>query len=312
MTSLHNPGHEAAAEADTASQDRPRTSPDGGVRPAVEVLHPAAQTVPIVLSSPHSGDVYPSEFLAASDLDPLALRTSEDAFVDDLFSGGLALGMPMVRATFPRAYLDVNREAYELDPTMFADPLPAHVNTRSPRVASGLGTIARRVGGGRAIYRRKLRFDEAEARIVRCYRPYHAKLSRLLAETRDRFGAAVLIDCHSMPSVGGFSDLDAGEARPDIILGDRHGTACAPDLIARAEAAFRSLGLSVVRNRPYAGGFNTQNYGRPGERVHAFQIEVRRDLYMDEARIVPNSGYDGLKTRLGQFLHLMTEALARP
>ncbi|MDX5359670.1 MAG: N-formylglutamate amidohydrolase [Alphaproteobacteria bacterium] len=311
MTSLNDTGNDACA-ADGLAGGTPAAPRRGGDRPPVEVLRPQAQTAPIVLSSPHSGDVYPAEFTAATALDPLALRTSEDAFVDDLFAGGIALGMPMVRATFPRAYLDVNREAYELDPAMFADPLPPHVNTRSARVAGGLGTIARRVGGGRTIYRRKLSFAEAEARIARCYRPYHAALSALLAETRDTFGAAVLIDCHSMPSVGGFSDLDAGEARPDVILGDRHGTACAPDLIDRAEEAFRSLGLSVARNRPYAGGFNTQHYGRPGERVHAFQIEVRRDLYMDETRIEPTAGYAPLKAQLCRFLELMTDALARP
>ena len=200
--------------------------------PAFELLAPDEQTKPLVLASPHSGNRYPAEFLAAARLDPRALRKSEDCFVDEIFAGAPALGIPLIRALFPRAFLDVNREAYELDPEMFADPLPPYVNTRSPRVAAGLGTIARVVANGEDIYRGKLRFSEAVRRVEQCYTPYHNALRRLVEDTRARFGHAVLIDCHSMPSPG-LGDRD--NRRSDIVLGDCFGNSCAPAVTETAE-----------------------------------------------------------------------------
>ena len=144
--------------------------------PPIEVHQPARQTLPLVLSSPHSGEDYPEDFIAASRLDRLTLRRSEDSFVDELFAAAPALGAPLIRALFPRAYIDPNREPWELDPAMFEDELPAYANTGSPRVAAGLGTIARVVANGEEIYGRKLRFADAKARVERCYRPYHAAL----------------------------------------------------------------------------------------------------------------------------------------
>lgn len=249
---------------------------------------------PVVYASPHSGRLYAPSFLAQSRLDPLTLRRSEDSFVDDLFAAAPDHGAPLLRALFPRAFLDVNREAYELDPAMFAEALPAFVNTRSARVAGGLGTIARVVSDGHEIYGRPLTWADAERRIERLYKPYHAALADLLGAARAAHGAALLIDCHSMPSVGGPMDQDMGHARPDIILGDRYGTACAPQITRLVERHLSDRGLKVARNNPYAGGFCTTHYGRPRAKIHALQIEVNRALYMDEALYRPLDGFDAL------------------
>lgn len=248
----------------------------------LEVLAPQRQGLPLVVASPHSGTDYPAEFVAASRLDPVALRRSEDSYVDEIFAAAPALGAPLLRALFPRAYVDPNREPYELDPAMFADALPGYANTRSPRVAAGLGTIARVVATGREIYRDKLRLAEALERIHALYQPYHGQLRRLVGDTRQAFGCCVLVDAHSMPSVGGPMDADAGRARVDVILGDVHGASCAAIVTDTAERSLRDLGYAVTRNNPYSGGFTTQNYGRPRRGVHALQIEVNRALYMDE------------------------------
>lgn len=250
---------------------------------AIEILAPAQQRVPLVFSSPHSGRDYPANFLAASKLDALAIRRSEDSFVDELFAHVPHHGAPLLKALFPRAFVDPNREPYELDPSMFTGPLPKFVNRRSPRVSAGLGTIARVVASGAEIYSCKLDFDEVQARIERCYRPYHAALEDLIAQTRTAFGTCILIDCHSMPSIGGPMENDAGRRRQvDFILGDAHGRACARPLTILVEETLRGMGYSVVRNTPYSGGFITRNYGRPERGVHALQIEINRSLYMDE------------------------------
>ncbi len=256
--------------------------------PAFEILAPQSQRLPLVLASPHSGNAYSAAFLASSRLDARALRKSEDCFVDEIFAFAPGFGVPLIRALFPRAYLDVNREAYELDPEMFADPLPAYVNTRSPRVAAGLGTIARVVANGEDIYRGKLRFAEALDRVSRCYTPYHNALRRLVDDTRDAFGHALLIDCHSMPSASTATTGKGGGRggnHPEIVLGDCYGNACAPAVIDAAEEFLRGLGYAVSRNNPYAGGYTTRHYGRPRQGIHALQIEIARDLYMDEAAL---------------------------
>jgi len=282
---------------------------------AYEVIRPRQQTLPFVFASPHSGDEYPADFLAQSRLDGQAIRRSEDAFVHELFSRAPALGAPLIRAVFPRAYLDPNREPYELDPKMFADTLPSFVNARSARVSVGLGTIARVVSNGAEIYKRKLTFAEAEKRIDRLYFPYHAMIKQLLVATRARFGAAILIDCHSMPSTGSAIEGDAGRRRCDIVLGDRFGTSCDPAVVDLVEEQILAMGFSVARNDPYAGGFVTQNYGRPTEGLHALQIEVNRSLYMDEqaiARLPKMAGLvDGL-ARLIDGLRTIDAAALQP
>lgn len=257
----------------------------------VDVRLPAEQTMPVVFASPHSGAAYPPEFLAASRLDAFALRKSEDSFVDEIFAAAPALGAPLLRALFPRAYIDPNREPFELDPAMFEDELPAYANTASPRVAAGLGTIARVVASGEEIYGGRLRFAEATARLERCYRPYHDALRRIVTATRRRFGRCLLVDCHSMPSVGGPMERDAGRERVDIVLGDCHASSCAPAVIDRVEGLLRDRGYAVARNAPYSGGFVTRHYGRPAEGVHALQIEINRALYMDEAAMRRAPGF---------------------
>ena len=250
-----------------------------------ELAAPARQTVAGLFASPHSGTDYKPEFLAASRLDLVTLRRSEDAFVDELFGAAPPRGAPFLKALFPRAFVDPNREPWELDAAMFSGPLPAYVNSRSPRVAAGLGTIARVVANGEEIYAGKLDFDEAARRIERYYRPYHAALQGLIERTRERFGWCFLIDCHSMPSVGGPMDRDPGMRRVDFVLGDCHGASCGPALVETVETYLVGLGYVVTRNLPYAGGYVTRHYGRPERGVHALQIEVNRALYMDEERI---------------------------
>ena len=252
---------------------------------AVTVARPARQTTPVVFASPHSGRRYLDEFVAASRLDPLGLRRSEDSFVDELYAAAPDFGAPLLAATFPRAWCDANREPWELDPSMFADELPPWVNVTSPRVAAGLGTIARIVASGEAIYRYKLRFSDAEYRVAAFWQPFHDMLGALIGATVAQFGTCLLIDCHSMPS-----PVPAGSGRnafkqPDFVLGDAHGTACDPRVTRFVERALTDLGFTVRRNDPYAGGFITRHYGRPRDRVHVLQIEIARDLYMDEARI---------------------------
>jgi N-formylglutamate amidohydrolase len=247
-----------------------------------EILAPAVQTVPMVFVSAHSGRDYEPDFVETSRLDQLSLRRSEDSFVDELFSGAPARGAPLLRAHFPRVYLDPNREPWELDPAMFEDTLPDFVNTSSLRVAGGLGTIARVVTNGAEVYQGKLKFSEAEHRIRSLYIPFHETIQDLLALTVQRFATAVLIDCHSMPSFGGPMDRDPGTERADMVLGDRFGTSCAKVITDTAERVLSKAGFRVERNDPYAGGFTTRNYGRPGSGVHALQIEIKRSLYMDE------------------------------
>jgi len=275
---------------------RPVSHADAAVAEATPftVLAPAQPSAPLVFASPHSGRAYTPEFLAAARLDAHALRRSEDSFVEELFEAAPRLGCPLIHAHFPRAWCDPNREPWELDPAMFDGALPGFVNAASPRVGAGLGTIARVVATGEAIYRRKLSFAEAEARISACWRPYHDALAGLIAETRARFGLCLLIDCHSMPTLAG----DRRTRQPDIVLGDAHGTAASPTAIRKLEEALAAAGFSVRRNDPYAGGYVTRHYGRPRDGVHAVQIELARALYMDEDRIARGPGFPGLKARL--------------
>ncbi len=256
--------------------------------PPFEVRLPAWQSLPVVLNSPHSGQIYPRLFREMSQLDADLLRCSEDSFTDDLFAPLVPRGCALLKARFPRAFLDVNREPYELDPAMFDEALPAFVNAASQRVAGGLGTVPRIVSRHLKIYDAPLAWDEVKQRIDRLYFPYHKCLGDLVEDTYRRFGRAVLIDCHSMPSAVGDP---FGGARPDVILGDRYGCACAPALSAALESAFTGEGFKVVRNNPYAGGFITQTYGRPGEDIHAIQIEINRGLYMDELRFQKKPGF---------------------
>jgi N-formylglutamate deformylase len=267
--------------------------------PPIVLLRPARQSMPVVFASPHSGRLYPYELLAASRLDSLNLRRSEDSFVDELFAAAPEHGAPLLAATFPRAWCDVNREPWELDPAMFVDRLPSWVNTTSARVGAGLGTIARVVASGEAIYRDKLSFADAERRITDCWQPFHSALTTLIAETCTAFGHCLLIDCHSMPTHG--HSGRSGSRPADFVLGDAHGTACASPIARLVETLLTAQNYSVRRNDPYAGGYITRHYGRPREGVHALQIEIARELYMDEGQIERLSSFaavQGSMTRL--------------
>ena len=256
---------------------------------AFDLLVPVNQTAPFVFGSPHSGTCYPRSFLEAAQLEPRDLRRSEDTYVDRLVAGAVSRGAPLLAARFPRCYCDVNREPYELDPRMFSTPLPGFANTASLRVAGGLGTVPRLVGDRQPIYRHKIAVEDALQRVETLYKPYHTALRRSLAQTHVRFGAAALIDCHSMPSV---IRTAQGTLTSDFVIGDRFGASCSPVISETIAETLRRLGFTVARNKPYAGGFITEHYGRPARGIHAVQLEINRGLYMNERNLVPNSGFN--------------------
>ncbi len=278
--------------------------------PPCAVDEPDELRSPLVFSSPHSGSVYPARFLAAARLDPMTLRRSEDAYVDDLFAGAAAIGAPLLKARFPRAYLDVNREPYELDPRMFEGKLPSCANTRSMRVAGGLGTIARIVGESQEIYARRLPVQDALDRVEALYKPYHRTLRRLIQRATRQFGLAVLVDCHSMPSNGGAATSKSDRIKADFVVGDRYGTSCDLSLVEVIEAGLRRLGYLVQRNKPYAGGFITEHYGTPAARTHAVQIEINRALYMNETTLTKAPAFETLTRDIGEMIASLAEAAA--
>ncbi len=284
--------------------DRSNPSRDIG-EPPFTILAPETQNAPFVLCSPHSGRNYTPAFLAQSRLDPLTLRKSEDSYVDELYQGAAALGIPMIAADFPRAYLDVNREPYELDPELFADPLPDYANAQSVRVVGGLGTIARIVADGEEIYHSRLSVDEALTRIEQLYFPFHAALENLIETTRARFGHAILIDCHSMPSA---QMAQSGGPRPDFVIGDRFGASCDPRLTRFLRDSITAAGYDVQLNRPYAGGYITEHYGRPYRGVQAVQIEINRALYLNETTFARTAAFPRLKRDLTHIVELLYAA----
>ena len=281
--------------------------------PPFILREPDVQASPLVLASPHSGRNYTAGFVESSRLDARALRRSEDSFVDELYAAAPGHGAALLAATFPRAYCDANREAWELDPAMFEDGLPPWVNTTSVRVGAGLGTLARVVSSGEAIYRRRLRFADAEGRVRACWEPYHAALRGMIEATRRQRGACLLLDCHSMPDAASqpHGGREAAREGPDFVLGDAHGTTCAPEATRLVESLLRDAGYRVSRNDPYAGGYVTRHYGRPREHVHVLQVEVARGLYMDETTIEKRSGFGVLRERLSGVVGSLVTALQR-
>lgn len=260
----------------------------------IEILAPATIATPVIYASPHSGRRYPIDLLRLTRLDRQALRQSEDSYVDLLFDSAPDYGAPMLRALFPRAYVDVNRSQFELDPRMFSEPLPRTADSRSTRVLAGLGVVPRIVADGHDIYNRKLTYIDVRRRLSTCYEPYHDALRALIAQAHDRFGCAILIDCHSMPSIGG-APLREGERRTDFVLGDRFGASCSPAIVSLVERTLEAAGFKVARNSPYAGGYVASTYGRPAEGVHVLQIEINRALYLDEAKIARTAGFESLR-----------------
>ena len=272
---------------------------------AFEIVEPKELVCPIVFSSPHSGRFYPEPFLSAARLSPFELRRSEDAFVDLLLKPAAESGVPLIHARYPRAYLDVNREPYELDPRLIDGPIPGFANTRSMRVAAGLGAIPRIVADGHDIYRRRLPVTEAFERIEALHKPFHAALRRLLQRARASFGIALLVDWHSMPS----GDASGGRATPDFVLGDRFATSCTPQIVDAVETLLRQKGYSVSRNKPYAGGYITESYGHPAQGTHALQVEAARALYMDERTLTPNAKFKSLAKDFVEIANALREIM---
>ena len=267
--------------------------------PAFEIVRPGGvEAGPVVFASPHSGRHYPPDLLAASALDGLTIRRSEDAYVDRLIASAPEHGITTLKACMARAYVDVNREVDELDPDMFSDAHPGMARSLTARVAAGLGAIPRIVAEGQEIYYRKLSLAEARARLEAVYVPYHRAIDQLLTETRTAHGLAILIDWHSMPAVAARST--GGSC--DLVLGDRFGSACANLLTRQVERSLAGLGYRVARNAPYAGGYTTEHYGRPGRQIHALQIEINRALYMDETSLELTPGFERLAKDLEEVM----------
>lgn len=275
--------------------------------PPFELVWPDHVAAPFLLASPHSGRDYPRDFLALTRLDRVTIRRSEDAFVDDLCRAAAGGRLPMLAARFPRAWLDANREPLELDPRMFTGRLPAGANTRSTRVAGGLGTIPRIVTERDDIYGGPIPIDEALERIATAYEPYHAALRRSLQRLHARFGRGVILDCHSMPSS---QRIGGSEGRIDIVLGDRHGASCHPALTDLAATLLRRAGYRVALNKPYAGGYVTETYGRPDRGLHALQIEISRALYMNETTITRTAGFATLSRDFAAFVERLSADFA--
>jgi len=263
---------------------------------AFEVFHPRRRETCVVFASPHSGRDYPQDLIAGSVLDARAIRSSEDAYVDELFSSATDHGAPLVAARVPRAYIDFNRSASELDPALIRGVRPQPFN---PRVSSGLGVIPRVVANGRAIYAGKLSPEVAEARIQSCWVPYHACIEAMVRESLARFGRAILVDCHSMPREA-LDGIGPGRPRPDVVLGDRFGLAASPEVTRAIEAAFRAEGFRVARNTPFAGAYVAERHGRPARGVHVVQVEIDRSLYLDEARVERGPGFAAVRSRLAR------------
>lgn len=262
---------------------------------AFTVLHPEKRTSCVVFASPHSGRAYPESFLQASILNEMEIRSSEDAFVDELFDVAPLHGAPLLQAGAPRAFVDLNRSCEELDAALIEG---VRRQGHNPRISSGLGVIPRVVANGRAIYRGKISRHEAESRIEAYWRPYHEMLQRLLDEAQDHHQQAILIDCHSMPHEAMDGMDRPGMTRPDVVLGDRFGASAGPDVMAQVEAAFVAAGFNVARNAPFAGAYVAQAYGRPSRNQHTIQVEIDRSLYMNERLIRPNARFADTQNRL--------------
>ena len=264
-------------------------------RSGFKLYRPNALTSSVVFASPHSGREYAWSFMRRSALSDLTIRSSEDAFVDMLIERAPEFGAPLLCATVPRAFVDLNRSAEELDPALIEG---VRRGGHNPRVASGLGVIPRVVANGRAIYRGKMSQAEASKRLNDYWHPYHAELSSVLHEAHSAFGNAILVDCHSMPREALDGVIRRNEKRPDVVLGDRFGASASGYIVDQIEAAFASAGFAVSRNTPFAGAYITQTYGRPSRQQHAIQVEIDRSLYMNEATLTPSTSFGSVKKAL--------------
>ena len=266
--------------------------------------------IPVLVTSPHSGATYSEAFLAASRLDAHAIRQSEDMFVDDLFAASPTHGAHLLSATFPRAYIDLNRAPYELEQVLFEDRLPDHVDKKSTRASAGLGTVPRLVAENEPIYYGKLRFAEAEQRIEKIHQPFHAEMKRLTRQMVETHGFAILLDAHSMPDIAGHrAHAMSDGASVDFVLGDRFGRACHPTLTDWVKTELEKHGYRVAMNKPYAGGYITEHYGQPGQGQHALQIEINRTIYMDEKNYARHHGYQIVQAHLSDLMAALSQEM---
>ena len=258
------------------------------------IVEPVSLTSGVVFALPHSGRDYGVSFLNQSILDQLSIRSSEDAFLDQLIDGIEKYGAPKIIANAPRAFIDLNRSTDELDPALISG---IKNNIRNPRISSGLGVIPRVVSHGKEIYRGKLSFEQAQSRIKYCWKPYHTDLSNLLQRSQSVFGQSLLIDIHSMPHEA-VSTQSSFIKPPEIVVGDRFGMSSDPEFTNLVISILKQHEFKVAKNTPFAGAFITKHHGKVKKRIHALQLEIDRSLYMDEEKISPNSEFEELKTRL--------------
>ena len=280
------------------------TNPTTTPEPTYDLTMPKGEVGAVVFSSPHSGAAYPDSMKERTHLPLRVLRSSEDAFVDALFASAPDFGAPLLAARLPRAWIDLNRAADEIDPALVAG---APRGIKSPRINAGLGVIPRVVAESRTIYSGKISMREARARIADAHTPYHRRLTELLEAARAQHGQAILFDCHSMPNDALAGSPMVNGARPEIVLGDRFGAACDRWLMEAAMDMFAAAGFRVARNAPFAGGYITQHYGRPGRGIHAIQIEIDRSLYMDEAHIAKNNRFSYMERQLRDIIRKLCD-----
>jgi N-formylglutamate amidohydrolase len=258
---------------------------------------------PVVISVPHGGRAYPPGMTDDLRAPLSAVMTLEDRLVD-LVAEGARTTQPMLVQTVPRAWIDLNRDERERDTLI--DEGARMAPRASAKLRSGLGLVPRRVAGHGDIWNRRFSDAEMLARIATDHRPYHQTLAERLAETRARFGLAILLDLHSMPPLG-----DPGLV-PRLVIGDRHGTTAATRFVRRIEVEARASGFAIARNAPYAGGHIVERQGDPRRGIHAVQLELDRSLYLDAALEAPGSGFDATVLLVRRILSaLATEALGQ-
>jgi len=258
-------------------------------------------TTAVLFASPHSARDYPAEFLQASQLDELALRSSEDAYVDMFLRAAPAAGAHVLLGGVPRAYVDYNRAASELDPALISG---VTVRAMNARISSGLGVIPRVVAAGRAIYSGKISRMQAQDRLRSYWQPYHDKLAELMADHVHDMGRAILLDMHSMPRD---AVMLRNTTRPDVVLGDRFGASSDGQIVDAVAAIFTAAGLRVARNAPFAGAYVAQRYGLPSVGQHVVQVEIDRGLYLDEARVAPNAGFAAFQALMDDIVTALAE-----
>lgn len=279
------------------------------MRVSAYVIHePLSAAVPILVDSPHSGFTWPADAATIAPLD--ALRTTWDAFVDELWADAPSHGATLMAARFPRAYVDVNRAEDDLDPALLAEPWPASLRP-TDYSRRGMGLIRRLALPDVPMYAAPLPVATVERRLAEYYRPYRAALRERVAALRAHFGIAVLLDAHSMKSRGNAMNVDAGAARPDIVVSDRRGTTADPALTAFVAEQLRAQGYAVQCNEPYQGGDLVRSVGDPARGVHAIQVEVNRARYMDEARFAPSAEFARMRAACAGCVQALATHLTR-